>query len=586
MSATFPTGLASIQRVQPTDLRNAPGKEADVLHNKICDEIEAMQAFVGVTESGVSGSVINRLGTVESLAQETADDPILTSSKEPWGLRKNPISGLPLIPNTNETSLISYYWAWPGTVGTARYGEHHLYAPSGPNNYYFGTILGVRGKEAYSVPIEVCIGLFRPGLYTLAASCAKTGTWTSVTNAGAMVGAYAWSAVAGSSIQAIVTGETIAVHQFMAANGGYAVVSVDGSYVFNSPLPVFTSTDLSNGICRSQDVGRRYLCSYLANSWSHAQVVAQGLANTTHIVTVEATGTKPAASTDYRVYVEALIGCSPTTSCANANTYMVPERRFVEMVTPNASSCHTVPMFAPTGSVDYKFIGSSHADNTASKEVSVVGPSLTINGISVPSPTAGAYYAGLSILLYQESTISHAASLSTPVLNRKRTYSAKANRQFPIMVDVSLTWLAAGVVNICYPLMYPLNPYDFQTRDVSSNHPVRAWLGAEMLGYAAFNANNNTEIPLGMQDYAVGSEKPLIVMQYDDCMTWASLVYEQPNYGTMFSAQRRYTLQDRADKIDKLYISSNYDGFLAVAVDDKERYICGWGGLTSDNYPA
>lgn len=93
-----------------------------------------------------------------------------------------------------------------------------------PGQQLLFLVLFSRGKEAYSVPIEVCIGLFRPGLYTLAASCARTGTWTSVTNAGAMVGAYAWSAVAGSSIQAIVTGETIAVHQFMAANGGYAVV--------------------------------------------------------------------------------------------------------------------------------------------------------------------------------------------------------------------------------------------------------------------------------------------------------------------------------------------------------------------------
>lgn len=45
-----------------------------------------------------------------------------------------------------------------------------------------------------------------------------------------------------------------------------------------------------------------------------------------------------------------------------------------------------------------------------------------------------------------------------------------------------------------------------------------------MLGYE-FNADNNTEIPLGMQDYAVGSEKPLIVMQYDDCMTFGRRWY-------------------------------------------------------------
>jgi len=56
MATVFPTGLDAIQRVAATDLRNAPGKEGHVLHNNVCDAIEALQAKVGVDSSSVAMS--------------------------------------------------------------------------------------------------------------------------------------------------------------------------------------------------------------------------------------------------------------------------------------------------------------------------------------------------------------------------------------------------------------------------------------------------------------------------------------------------------------------------------------------------
>ena len=63
MAANFPTTLPAIARVLPTDYMNDVGKEADLLHNEIADEIEALAAAVGVTGSIVPGTVEARLAS-------------------------------------------------------------------------------------------------------------------------------------------------------------------------------------------------------------------------------------------------------------------------------------------------------------------------------------------------------------------------------------------------------------------------------------------------------------------------------------------------------------------------------------------
>jgi len=73
MATSFPTGLDAIQRVAATDLRNAPGKEGHVLHNNVCDAVEALQAKVGVDGSAVATSIDKRLAAVESELVTVAD---------------------------------------------------------------------------------------------------------------------------------------------------------------------------------------------------------------------------------------------------------------------------------------------------------------------------------------------------------------------------------------------------------------------------------------------------------------------------------------------------------------------------------
>jgi len=74
MAANFPSSLPSIARVLPTDYMNDPGKEADVLHNDLADEVEALATVVGVTGSVVPGTVERRLADVQGVAAGVASD--------------------------------------------------------------------------------------------------------------------------------------------------------------------------------------------------------------------------------------------------------------------------------------------------------------------------------------------------------------------------------------------------------------------------------------------------------------------------------------------------------------------------------
>lgn len=95
MAASFPTTIPAIQRVLPTDLMNSPGKEGDVLHNKLCDEVEALATVVGVTGSVVASTVEARLAEVQATsstalsnglrqAYQTTYDDIISRPPRLW----------------------------------------------------------------------------------------------------------------------------------------------------------------------------------------------------------------------------------------------------------------------------------------------------------------------------------------------------------------------------------------------------------------------------------------------------------------------------------------------------------------------
>lgn len=491
--------------------------------------------------------------------------------------KRNSISGCPVVPNAVTTRLSSYFWAFPGGASTARYGEHHLYVPVGPNNTYWGSILGVRNRSAYMVPTEQMQGLFVPGLFYLYAACTKSGSWSSSSSAGAMTGNYGYSNSAGATVSATINGTRAAAQLYFAVNGGYGIVTVDGSTNFSSPLPIFSSTDYSNGLCRSSDVGKRYICCYAASQWTHTQLLAEDLSSGTHTVTIEVCGTKPVASSDYRVYVEAIGGCASTDAVTNANTYMVPIRTLFEYASPNASAWVAVPSWAPTGSTDWQFLTNVHADNVNCKEVSVVGPTVTVDGVDRSSPTLGTWYGGTYVTWYQESTASHKSNLATQVVNRKRTITAMANRPLAIMVDSNFKWLVDGTINRLYPLMLPTGAYSLIQRSMLPSALSELWLGNGRVG--SFSANDDSLVPIaGGQQYNAELAHPTIMAILADWLAWGELVYMSPNYDQVYVSNCRYMLNDRSDGNDKGYFSAVYPCIVPAITGDSIRTIVGFGG--------
>lgn len=548
-----------LPRPGPTTLLGDPGYELDVVLDQYADEIEA-------TSAALAGKLD---------ATDAAE----------WGLRTHPVTGEALLPVVPNDRLTAYLYLWPGSSNTIRNGEAQIYVPVGKDHCYFGIWIGVRGKSAYAVPYITCVGLFKPGLHTLAAACTRTGSWTNTAQTGALHGAYYYATASGAKISATVTGSDLAVHQYSSTNGGYAVVTVDGSDAFDSPLPVFTSTDYANGLCRSGDVGKHYLCSYQTIAWSHTQLVATGLSSGAHLLEIEACGTKPASSTDYRIYVESLVGCGASDTVANANTHMVPVWRMLEMYSNGGSAIHSVPQWAPSGSSDYQFLTSVHADNTNCKEVSVTGPTIYVDTTDRSAAATGAYYGGKIITWYQETNASHKANLATNVLNLRRTYNAMAGRQFPILIDVTLKWLAGGVITTSYPAMLPLGAHDYPRRSLTATIPPdRVWLGAKSM--TSLSANNDTTSYLGEQ-HLEQQQYRVLLAAYEKAIAWGALIKASPAIDQLYVGEYgAYVCVDRTDGIDKLYIADAIQTYRRVAVDDQQGYLVGLGAAFRSDLPA
>lgn len=88
MAADFPASIPSLVRVLPGDLMDGPGTEADVLHNALADEVEALATVIGVTGSTVPATIQARLANVVGLLQTQISVTPLTIG---WDFDKYPI---------------------------------------------------------------------------------------------------------------------------------------------------------------------------------------------------------------------------------------------------------------------------------------------------------------------------------------------------------------------------------------------------------------------------------------------------------------------------------------------------------------
>jgi Tfp pilus assembly pilus retraction ATPase PilT len=75
MAADFPASIPVIVRVLPTDMMDGAGTEADVLHNDLADEVEALATVIGVTGSLVPTTVEARITALQSSARQKPHQP-------------------------------------------------------------------------------------------------------------------------------------------------------------------------------------------------------------------------------------------------------------------------------------------------------------------------------------------------------------------------------------------------------------------------------------------------------------------------------------------------------------------------------
>ena len=445
--------------------------------------------------------------------------------------------------------------------------QRECYLPTDADGVYLGAFFGKRIKTNTAETLTD-LGLFKAGLHTWHGSLTKTGLWTT-SPTGVSTGAFqatgaSYSQTSGDTISGDITGTVAAIRYFLTSNGGYAVVSIDGDFTRANKLPVFTKANYDDGLCRAGDVGRRYYSSYAAAPTSEILCIATDLAPGAHRIVVEVTGTKPAASSGTRAWVEGFSGCNGQT-LGSANVHAVPVQ-WVYHDLASWSAFDSIISWAPTGSVDYQFLGNIHGDGTQSKEVSTVGPTWTIGVTDVTALAAGTWASGPVIRCDHTSTLAHKVNTAVAVATRTRRWILAPSRKLPIMCDSSIAWSSAGVVNIEYPVMLPLGEV------------IGYAEGKRQEAFATFHIGHY-EIPiLATNDDGVSyftTETRRLIAVGPKVKAWAEVVSETPDRGGMY-ASHGGSMQDRADKADKLYTISAV-GPQPYASGDVQRFVIGWG---------
>ena len=447
-----------------------------------------------------------------------------------------------------------------------RYNEFTLFAPvSNSTRDYFAALFSNSSARSSAVLSLFAMFLARPGLSVPHGSCTRVGSWTNDVSTSSDSGGYRYSTTAGDTISASVTGSTVGAFVFCATNGGYAVVSIDGSYTAANLLPEFAATDYANGLCRAEDVGRRYVQCYAASGRTDGFAFADNLSTGTHTVTIEVCGTKRAAASAARVYVESIIGCASGDTIGTTNVKMLP----VLEINNQASSWSAhewVVEWAPAGSSDYQFIGDTHADGTLSKEVTTSW-ALYCDATDQTAMSAGTYQSASRITIRHVSTVAHKADLNTAVLTKNRTYTIASNRDLPLMVQCAVTWSATGNARTEYPVMLPVGSTVNQLRTMSLPFTTVEIGGIVETLPKAFN-NSAYKKRYGRD----------IVFASPQMEVFARLVSRWPDVGQLFGDfTARH--QDRTSLDAKGYVQTIAGAGPAYASGDVVMWTYGFGAL-------
>lgn len=472
-------------------------------------------------------------------------------------------AGIPAPLSPASWSADSYLFAWPSVSGNARTGERQCYVPTSNPGWFFGVFHSSRSSANKAESItDTCLA--KSALHIPHGSCSKTGAWTTTTNGATFKGDYAWSTSAGATLSTTVSGSVVGVLNTATTNGGYGVVAIDGDYTRANRLPSFTDNDYAAGLCRQSDIGKRYFSSYGPAQYDDHIVFADDLDAGAHVVLIEATGTKPAASSSQRCYVQHVWACDNQT-VGDAGVYLVP----VHYISHNTTlwSAHLpVIRWAPSGSSDYQFLGENHADGVASKEVTT-DLSVFVDAGDQTALAKGSFASGSIITINHTTTLAHKSDLSTVVATKRRKYTFAANRALPLMCDVSFTWSASGAANIEYPVMLHLGRIGNSTLLMVNTEFDSANLGGFAMNFPTAHDDAIISVPTRSRAMTARGER---------LIAWAEVVAEIPERGQLLT-DHGMRHQSRSTNDDKLYVVSAAGEQPIYTSGDVQRWIIGLG---------
>lgn len=379
---------------------------------------------------------------------------ILDASGEPVVFDNNPLPYKFRV----KTRLPSWIWKHHSTTQNL-VGSFWVYVPIGSG--YYATFGFGRWCPIATPNVVPHIGRHALGLigsylmHTAGSGVVKTGTWNTSALDYAPAGTLSYSQVAGDTITFSVTGHTLVARTIATLNGGYLVVAIDGDYTAATRLPTFTQSDYDAGLCRATDIGRRYINTG-ANGGALPDLhipLADGLSDSLHVVTFEATGTKPSYSSAARGYIGGVVGCSVSDVGQNlvANTRVIAIVENVQDANQyGASAMVWTPEIEKAAAGTWEFLGEVHAGETQEAF------EISVDAADQSALAVGAYASGSVISIRRVTTLASTDATATPLVRKTFSFTLSAFQDVPCQVSWTAAWLADKRVRSAYPLMLPV----------------------------------------------------------------------------------------------------------------------------------
>jgi hypothetical protein len=374
-----------------------------------------------------------------------------------------PLAGGEIVPlELRRTMQPSNYLTWVQrwetdfAVGATHVQRHDVWVPVSTDGLYAMYTFATRSTNADATKQLWQIALGRVGLqvHHTEGGATKTGTWTTSTSLTFPGGSGTYSVTAGDTIDFAIRGHTAVLRTTVTTNGGFAVVAIDGDFTIANRLPTFTADDFTAGLCRSDDVGRRYVRLHGYTGLNFLDIpLFEGLSDASHTVRFEVTGTFPVGGTPGRAYIASVVGCS---SQDVGQSIGVGTNRFVARIEEGAmpDAAELSIALAPVMTLErngtpgtFDFVGDNHLLETP-VSFKVFSGVTDVTSTLVAGQPISASVVNISIV----STVRRQDE-ATAMIRRTHDYVMSAGNRVPCMLTWRADVLEACRTNTWYTLM-------------------------------------------------------------------------------------------------------------------------------------